>query len=78
MQRLCWSDETWILDVNVWRNQIFCWISSTSIETWYICDPIQIYQGDTKKNGLEDSKLVITPMVTGHKLSKNDDSAEVN
>ena len=28
--------------------------------------------------GLEDSKPVSTPMVTGHKLSKNDDSAKVN
>ena len=28
--------------------------------------------------GLEDSKSVRTPMVIGHKLSKNDDSAEVN
>ena len=27
---------------------------------------------------LEDSKLVSTPMVTTHKLSKNDDSTEVN
>ena len=31
-----------------------------------------------KTFGLEDSKLVSTPMVSGHKLSKNDDSAEVN
>ena len=31
-----------------------------------------------KKIGLEDSKPVSTPMVKGHKLSKNDDSAEVN
>ena len=28
--------------------------------------------------GLEDSKPVSTPMTTGHKLSKNDESAEVN
>ena len=28
--------------------------------------------------GMEDSKLGITPMVTGHKISKNDDSTEVN
>ena len=28
--------------------------------------------------GLEDSKLVSTLMVIGHKLSKNDDSAKVN
>ena len=28
--------------------------------------------------GLEDSKPVSTPMVTRHKLSKNDDSNEVN
>ena len=28
--------------------------------------------------GLEDSKLVSTPMVTGHKLSTNDDLAKVN
>ena len=27
---------------------------------------------------MEDSKLVRTPMSTGHKLSKNDDSKEVN
>lgn len=26
---------------------------------------------------MEDSRLVQTPMVTGHKLSKNDDSVEV-
>ena len=31
-----------------------------------------------KKFGLEDSKPINTPMVTGHKLSKNDESAEVN
>ena len=31
-----------------------------------------------KTFGLEDSKPVSTPMVTGHKLSKNDDSAKVN
>ena len=31
-----------------------------------------------KTFGLEDSKWVSTPMVIGHKLSKNDDSAEVN
>ena len=31
-----------------------------------------------KKFGLEYSKLVSTPMVIGHKLSKNDESAEVN
>ena len=31
-----------------------------------------------KKLGLEDSKPVNTPMATGHKLSKNDESAEVN
>ena len=24
------------------------WIASTSIETWYICDPIKVYQRDTK------------------------------
>ena len=28
--------------------------------------------------GLEDSKLVSTPMVTGHKLPKNDDYVDVN
>ena len=27
---------------------------------------------------MEDSKHVSTPMVTGHKLSKNDDSTKVN
>ena len=31
-----------------------------------------------KTFGLEDSKLVSTPMMIGHKLSKNDDSAKVN
>ena len=31
-----------------------------------------------KTFGLEDSKPVSTPMVTGHKLSNNDDSAKVN
>ena len=31
-----------------------------------------------KNFGLEDSKLVSTPLVTRHKLSKNDNSAEVN
>ena len=31
-----------------------------------------------KTFGLEDSKPVSTPMVIGHKLSKNDDLAEVN
>ena len=31
-----------------------------------------------KTFGLEDSKLASTPMVTRHKFSKNDDSAEVN
>ena len=31
-----------------------------------------------KTFGLEDSKPVSTPMVTTHKLSKNDDLAEVN
>ena len=30
-----------------------------------------------KTFGLEDSKPVSTPMVTGHKLSKNDESAEM-
>ena len=31
-----------------------------------------------KRFGIEDSKLVSTPMVTRHKLSKNDESLEVN
>ena len=31
-----------------------------------------------KKFGVKDSKLVSTPMVTRHKLSKNDDSSYVN
>ena len=31
-----------------------------------------------KTFGLEDSKLVSTPMVTTHKLTKNDDSNKVN
>ena len=31
-----------------------------------------------KNFGLEDSKLVSTPMPTGHKLSNNDDSEKVN
>ena len=31
-----------------------------------------------KTFGLEDSKLVSTPMVIGHKFSKNDDLAKVN
>ena len=31
-----------------------------------------------KTFGLEDSKLVSTPMIIGHKLSKNDESVEVN
>ena len=31
-----------------------------------------------KTFGLEDSKLVSTSMVIGHKLSKNDDFTEVN
>ena len=31
-----------------------------------------------KKMGLEDSKPISTPMAIGHKLSKNDESAEVN
>ena len=31
-----------------------------------------------KTFGLEDSKPISTPMVTGHKLSKNDESVEVN
>ena len=28
--------------------------------------------------GMEDSKLVCTPMAIGHKLSKNDNSTNVN
>ena len=31
-----------------------------------------------KTFGLEDSKLLSTPIVIGHKFSKNDDSAKVN
>ena len=31
-----------------------------------------------KKNFLEDSKPINTPMIIGHKLSKNYESAEVN
>ena len=31
-----------------------------------------------KKFGIEDSKPVSTPMATGHKLSKNDESTKVN
>ena len=31
-----------------------------------------------KTFGMEDSKLVITPIVIGHKLSKNDESPKVN
>ena len=31
-----------------------------------------------KTFGLDDSRPVSTPMVTGHKLLKNDDSADVN
>ena len=31
-----------------------------------------------KTFGLEDSKLVSTPMIIGHKLSKNDESSQVN
>ena len=31
-----------------------------------------------KTFGLVDSKLISTPMMTGHKLSKNDDPVEVN
>ena len=31
-----------------------------------------------KKFGMEDSRLVGTPMCTGHKISKNDDSKEVD
>ena len=31
-----------------------------------------------KTLGLEDSKPVNTPMIIGHKLSKNDESTEVN
>ena len=31
-----------------------------------------------KTFGLEDSKPVNMPMITGHKLSKNDESAEIN
>lgn len=31
-----------------------------------------------KTFGMKDSKLVRTPMATGHKLSKNDDSTEVS
>ena len=31
-----------------------------------------------KTFGLEDSKFVSTPMITGHTLSKNDESIEVN
>ena len=31
-----------------------------------------------KTFGLEDSKPISTPMVTGHKLSKNDDYVELN
>ena len=38
-----------------------------------------IYIKETLKAfGMEDSKLVGTPMSTGHKLSKNDNSKEVN
>ena len=25
-----------------------CWIASKSIKTWYICNPIKIYQGNTQ------------------------------
>ena len=31
-----------------------------------------------KRFGLEDSKPISAPMVIGHKLSKNDESAKVN
>ena len=31
-----------------------------------------------KKFGMEDSRLVVTPMSTRHNLSKNDDSKEVD
>ena len=31
-----------------------------------------------KKFGMEDSRPVGTPMSTGHKLSKNDDSKEID
>ena len=43
----------------------------------YITQPKNIKE-ILKTFGLEDSKSVITPMVIGHKLSKNDDSTKVN
>ena len=44
----------------------------------YIYNSIKICQKILKTFGLEDSKLVSTPMVIGIKLLKNDDSTEVN
>ena len=42
----------------------------------YITQPRYV-QEILKTFGLEDSKLVSTPMVIGHKISKNDDSFKV-
>ena len=64
--------------MHVWWDKILCWISDLVEQEWYLHHSIQIYQGDIEEFGMEDSRPVRTPMSTRHKLSKNDDSKEVD
>lgn len=53
-------------------------MTSTSTEIWHICDPIIVYQRDTQDIWSRGFQTISTPMVTRHKLSKNDEFVEVN
>lgn len=44
----------------------------------YTSHKVKVHKGTLKHFVIEDSNIVGTPMYTRHKISKNDDSKEVN
>lgn len=46
------------------QQSFFLWATNQEIKKQNICQPIKVFEGYTKKFGIEDAKLIRTPMAT--------------
>ena len=60
----CKSNEAWIWNVYVWRDQFFGWIASISAKKWYIHHSVKACQGNIKN-------IIGTKWVFRNKLDEN-------
>eukprot|EP00253_Pinus_taeda_P018896 PITA_18896 len=76
--KLCLDDAERIQNVLAWRTDILLGLQIQQNEGGIFLSQTKYLKQILKKYGMEDSKPVCTPMVTGYSLSANDESTVVH